>query len=209
MKVALLPSGPLRVNTYLAEDEATKKAFMVDPGGFDTNMVTYIAQEKLDLEYIILTHGHEDHIAGVNEYKEMFPNVKVVAHEDEFSMIENAVPEMSFTGGPICFTPDIAIKDGDTLKVGESELKFFHTPGHTIGGMCIYVENGEEKDLFSGDTLFQQSIGRTDFPGGSFAQITESIKRLYTLPDDTRVLPGHMGITSIAYEKENNPFVRP
>ena len=84
MKVALLPSGPLRVNTYLAEDEATKKGFIVDPGGFDTNMVTYIAQNKIDLEYIILTHGHEDHIAGVNEYKEMFPNIKVVAHEDEF-----------------------------------------------------------------------------------------------------------------------------
>lgn len=207
MKVALLPSGPLRVNTYIAEDEATKKGFIVDPGGYDVQMIKYIAENKIDIEYIILTHGHEDHIAGVNEYKEMIPGVKVVAHADEFSMIENAVPEMSNTGGPICFTPDIAIHDGDTLKVGDVELKFFHTPGHTVGGMCIYVE--ADKDLYSGDTLFQQSIGRTDFPGGSFKQITDSIKRLYTLPDDTRVLPGHMGITSIAYEKENNPFVRP
>lgn len=207
MKVALLPSGPLRVNTYIAEDEATKKAFMVDPGGYDTQMIKYIAENKLDVEYIILTHGHEDHIAGVNEYKEMIPNVKVVAHEDEFSMIENAVPEMSMTGGPICFTPDIAVKDGDTLTVGSIELKFLHTPGHTIGGMCIYVE--ADHDLYSGDTLFQQSIGRTDFPGGSFKQISESIKRLYQLPDDTRVMPGHMGLTTIAHEKENNPFVRP
>lgn len=205
MKIALLPSGPLRVNTYLAEDEATKKGFLVDPGGYDTQMIKYIAENKIDLEYIILTHGHEDHIGGVNEYKDMFPNVKVVAHEAEFPMIENAVPEMTRTGWPICFTPDIAIKDGDTLMCGNAELKFFHTPGHTVGGMCIYVE----EDLFSGDTLFQQSIGRTDFPGGSFKQIEESIRRLYQLPDDTRVLPGHMGITSIAYEKENNPFVRP
>lgn len=207
MKIALLPSGPLRVNTYIAEDEATKKGFIVDPGGYDTQMIKYIAENNIDIEYIILTHGHEDHIAGVNEYKEMIPGVKVVAHADEFSMIENAVPEMSQTGGPICFTPDIAIQDGDTLTVGNAELKFFHTPGHTIGGMCIYV--AADNDLYSGDTLFQQSIGRTDFPGGSFKQISESIKRLYELPDDTRVLPGHMGITTIAHEKENNPFVRP
>ncbi|MBP3384516.1 MAG: MBL fold metallo-hydrolase [Firmicutes bacterium] len=207
MKVALLPSGPLRVNTYIAVDEATNKAFMVDPGGYDTEMIKYIGENHMELEYIILTHGHEDHIAGVNEYKEMFPEVKVVAHEAEFPMIENAVPEMVRTGFPICFTPDIAIKDGDTLMCGDIELKFFHTPGHTLGGMCIYVE--ADRDLYSGDTLFQQSIGRTDFPGGSFKQITESIKRLYQLPDDTRVMPGHMGLTTIAHEKENNPFVRP
>ncbi len=207
MKVALLPSGPLRVNTYIAVDEATNKAFMVDPGGYDTEMIKYIAENKMELEYIILTHGHEDHMAGVNEYKDMFPNVKVVAHIDEFPMLENARPEMVRTGFPICFTPDIAIHDGDTLMVGDVELKFFHTPGHTLGGMCIYVE--ADRDLYSGDTLFQQSIGRTDFPGGSFKQITESIKRLYQLPDDTRVLPGHMGLTTIEHEKENNPFVRP
>lgn len=207
MKVALLPSGPLNVNTYIAEDEATKKGFLVDPGGYDVQMVKYIAENNIDVQYIILTHGHEDHIAGVNEYRELMPNVKTVAHVDEFPMIENAVPEMSHTGGDICFTPDIGVHDGDTLTVGNVELKFIHTPGHTVGGMCIFAE--DDNTLYSGDTLFQQSIGRTDFKGGSFKQISESIKRLYQLPDDTRVLPGHMGITSIAHEKENNPFVRP
>jgi glyoxylase-like metal-dependent hydrolase (beta-lactamase superfamily II) len=102
--------------------------------------------------------------------------------------------------------PDILINDNDTLQVGNLELQFIHTPGHTVGGMCIYVKS--ENVLFSGDTLFQQSVGRTDFPGGSFEQIVNSIRnRLFVLPEETKVFPGHMGPTNIGFEKRSNPFV--
>ena len=109
-------------------------------------------------------------------------------------------------GGAVTLTPDITVNDGDTLQVGNMELKFLHTPGHSPGGMCIVTGNV----VFSGDTLFCASIGRTDFPGCSFNDLAEAIRtKLYVLPDDTQVLPGHMGPTTIGYEKENNPFVRP
>jgi glyoxylase-like metal-dependent hydrolase (beta-lactamase superfamily II) len=102
--------------------------------------------------------------------------------------------------------PYILINDNDTLQVGNLELQFIHTPGHTVGGMCIYVKS--ENVLFSGDTLFQQSVGRTDFPGGSFEQIVNSIRnRLFVLPEETKVFPGHMGPTNIGFEKRSNPFV--
>ena len=127
--------------------------------------------------------------------------------QDEEAMLEN--PNLNQSPGfgvPYSTKADILVSDGDELKVGDVTLKFIHTPGHTEGGMCIYVK--EAKALFSGDTLFRQSIGRTDFPGGSYKEIMDSIrKKLFLLPDDTNVFPGHMGMTSIGFEKENNPFV--
>ena len=107
-------------------------------------------------------------------------------------------------GRALSLIADLYVKEGDTLEVGEMRLRFLMTPGHTPGGMCISVDDC----LFSGDTLFQTSIGRTDFPGGSFSEILDSIKnKLFLLPDETKVFPGHMGPTSIGYEKRNNPFV--
>ena len=127
--------------------------------------------------------------------------------QDEEAMLEN--PNLNQSPGfgvPYSTKADILVSDGDELKVGDVTLKFIHTPGHTEGGMCIYVK--EAKALFSGDTLFRQSIGRTDFPGGSYKEIMDSIrKKLFLLPDDTNVFPGHMGTTSIGFEKGNNPFV--
>ena len=170
MRITNLPSGALQANTYLAVDEKTNEGFIVDPGGYNKVLTKEVRDNDVNIKYIILTHGHSDHICGVNEHKAEFPD------------------------------------DGDELKVGDVTLKFIHTPGHTEGGMCIYVK--EAKALFSGDTLFRQSIGRTDFPGGSYKEIMDSIrKKLFLLPDDTNVFPGHMGTTSIGFEKENNPFV--
>lgn len=207
MKITNLPSGPLAVNTYLVEDETTKKGFIVDPGGYNPQLTQKIASEGIDIEYIILTHGHSDHIGGVNQHKEEFPNVQVVANAAEVPMLEDPGLNMSsMMGGPVTVTPDLTVKDGDTLKVGNLELKFLHTPGHSPGGMCIVTGNA----VFSGDTLFCASIGRTDFPGCSFSDLSDSIRtKLYVLSDDMQVFPGHMGTTTIGYEKENNPFVRP
>ena len=199
-------SGPLAVNCYVVADEQTKKAFIVDPGGHNFNMVNYIKENGLDVEYIILTHGHGDHIGGVNAYLEEYPKAKLIAGIDEKDLLENEKINFSkeTCGIPISLAADKYVTDGEMMKVGKMDLQFIHTPGHTPGGISILVGDV----LFSGDTLFAQSIGRTDFPGSSFEDIKSSIQnKLYTLPGDTRVYPGHMGPTTIGFEKENNPFV--
>lgn len=207
MRITNLPSGALQANTYLAVDENTNEGFIVDPGGYNKVLTKEVRDNDVNIKYIILTHGHSDHICGVNEHKAEFPDAKIVAYKDEEAMLEN--PNLNQSPGfgvPYSTKADILVSDGDELKVGDVTLKFIHTPGHTEGGMCIYVK--EAKALFSGDTLFRQSIGRTDFPGGSYKEIMDSIrKKLFLLPDDTNVFPGHMGTTSIGFEKENNPFV--
>ena len=207
MRITNLPSGALQANTYLAVDEKTNEGFIVDPGGYNKVLTKEVRDNDVNIKYIILTHGHSDHICGVNEHKAEFPDAKIVAYKDEEAMLEN--PNLNKSPGfgvPYSTKADILVSDGDELKVGDVTLKFIHTPGHTEGGMCIYVK--EAKALFSGDTLFRQSIGRTDFPGGSYKEIMDSIrKKLFLLPDDTNVFPGHMGMTSIGFEKENNPFV--
>lgn len=205
MKIQTLPSGPLMVNTYLAVDEDTKKGFIVDPGGFDQRMMEAIKSENIHVKYIILTHGHGDHIGGVNKYKEILDNVKVVASADEVQLLGDSRQNMSMDlGMNSSVQPDIVVYDGDTLKVGNLELKFLMTPGHSLGGMCILSGN----ILFSGDTLFRASVGRTDFPGCSFDDLVKSIhEKLFVLPDDTNVFPGHMEPTTIGFEKRNNPFV--
>ena len=207
MRITNLPSGALQANTYLAVDEKTNEGFIVDPGGYNKVLTKEVRDNDVNIKYIILTHGHSYHICGVNEHKAEFPDAKIVAYKDEEAMLEN--PNLNQSPGfgvPYSTKADILVSDGDELKVGDVTLKFIHTPGHTEGGMCIYVK--EAKALFSGDTLFRQSIGRTDFPGGSYKEIMDSIrKKLFLLPDDTNVFPGHMGTTSIGFEKENNPFV--
>jgi len=207
MQIINMPSGELGVNTYLAFDETTKKGFIVDPGGYNPDMTAAARENGVDVQYIILTHGHSDHICGVNEHKADFPGAKVVAHTAELPMLRDAKMNMSSYFGMNYFVePDILVNDNDRMQVGNMELQFFHTPGHTVGGMCIYIAS--ENVCFSGDTLFLQSIGRTDFPGGSFEQIVNSIhSKLFVLPDETKVFPGHMGPTNIGFEKRSNPFV--
>lgn len=206
MIVKSFMSGPLGVNSYLAVDETTKKAFVVDLGGRNNDMVNLIKENGYDVEYLILTHGHGDHIGGVEDFLREFPSAKLVASTKEKTLLQNARANMSnmVCGRPVSLTADHYVEDEETMKVGSLELRFLHTPGHTPGGMCILVNDV----LFSGDTLFEQSIGRTDFPGASFEDIRNSIhNKLFTLPNDTQVLPGHMGTTTIGFEKENNPFV--
>ena len=206
MKIFSYITGPIHVNTYLVYDENTMKGFIVDPGDYSPKLSKMAMDLGIDIEYIILTHGHGDHIGGVERFKRDFSSAKLVAHEKEKEMLSDAVMNCSaeFFPNGVTLTPDIWVKDGDKLQVGDMELKIIHTPGHTPGGMSIYVGN----TLFSGDTLFRRSVGRTDFPGGDQRALINSIKdRLFRLPDDTRVLPGHMGETTIGEEKKGNPFV--
>lgn len=207
MNITCMPSGALGVNTYLAVDEGTKEGFIVDPGGHNPKLTEKVKSEGVDIKYIILTHGHSDHICGVNDHMKDFPDAKVVAYEAERPMLEDArLNQSTMFGTPQTVSADIWVKDGDELKLGDHTLKFMHTPGHTPGGMCVYI--ADEHVLFSGDTLFCQSIGRTDFPGGSFRDLADAVhNKLFVLPDNTTVLPGHMGATTIGFEKGNNPFV--
>ena len=206
MKIFSYITGPIQVNTYLVYDEATNKGFIVDPGDYSQKLSKQAMDLGLEIEYIILTHGHADHIGGVEKFKRDFASAKLVAHEKERDMLGN--PALNSSGEmfpqPISLVADIWVKDGDKLQVGNMELKIIHTPGHTMGGMSIYVDGV----VFSGDTLFRYSIGRTDFYGGDFSDIMNSIKkRLFALPDDTIVLPGHMQQSTIGDEKKGNPFV--
>ena len=188
-------------NMYLVWDEDSKKAFIVDPGAESVQMENAISENKLQPEYIILTHAHGDHTGGIDPLKEKYPGIKLVANRAERKMLA----ERSSISGGAGHTADIEVTDGDTLDVGPMHLCFIDCPGHTPGGMSILLG----KVLFSGDTLFMSSVGRTDLPGGDWDALMHTIReKLFVLPDDTVVLPGHMQETTIGFEKRCNPFVR-
>lgn len=206
MKIVNIPTGMLQANTYLVCDETSRLGFIVDLGGYSKELKNIIEKNDIQIQYIVLTHGHGDHIGGVQEHLKDFPDAKVVCSRAEEKMLLDPELNEAHHFGPekVSFKPDILVDDGDTLAVGNMTMKFIMTPGHTEGGMCILIDDV----LFSGDTLFCRSIGRTDLAGGDFRTIMESIKKkLFLLPDETQVLPGHMGPTTIGFEKEHNPFV--
>lgn len=194
---------PIDNNNYLIIDEDTKEAALIDCSCFDDEILTEIEDQKANLKYVLLTHGHFDHITGLNDTDE---DVKVLMHSADMEWIKELNTYLPMIGMPAMKTPRIDghFSDGDIIKLGNLEIKVIHTPGHTQGGVCFYVEN----NLFSGDTIFRESIGRCDLPGGDYNQIIDSIEeRIFTLPEETVIYPGHGRTTTVGWEKVHNSFM--
>lgn len=192
-------------NMYVLFDEDSKKCAVIDPGGAVDKIFKFINENNLDFEYIFLTHGHGDHIGAVNKIKEIKNDVKVVSHKDEKEMLNDNRKNLSFSMhcGVQEFDADIYVSDKDKLKLGNLTVTFIHTPGHTLGGMCIRVKD----DLFTGDTLFFETVGRTDLYGGDFNTLKKSLKKISKFEDNVKIYPGHGPSSTIAHEKQNNPYM--
>ncbi len=206
MKIEQYCVGQVGTNCYFAVNEKTKEMLVIDPGDSAQMLAGKIQQKSLKPAAILLTHGHFDHAMAAKELADIF-DVKIYAHEAEKNTLKQpGLNVSSMIGRRDSYHADIFVKDGETLNLAGMEIQVLHTPGHTEGGCCYYLEH--EQVLFSGDTLFCQSVGRTDFPGGSMAEIIRSIKeKLLALPDQVKVYPGHMDVTTIGMERAQNPFL--
>ena len=207
MKVGKFVLGPVATNCYIGINEETKECFIVDPATCPPEFVSYIKNAGLTVKAVLLTHGHFDHIMGLDALLKEF-SVPVYAHEAEREVLESEQlnSSASMLGQPYSFSGADYVTNRQELRIAGFEIRVIYTPGHTIGGCCYYIE--KEKALFSGDTLFHGSVGRTDLPTGSMGQLVSSVRdRLFVLPDDTKVYPGHMEETTIGYEKKYNPFI--
>ena len=206
MIIKTAPLGNLSANFYLIADEKSKEMIAVDPGDMPELAIDLTKKVDAKLKYIVLTHAHADHIGALDALKKEF-GALVVIHKEDSKALNDSFLNLSDILNTVSpdTKADILVSDGDTLSLGDKTVKFIHTPGHTRGSMCMLADNC----LFSGDTIFFASIGRTDFPGGSFEDISASIKgKIYTLPPDTTIYPGHGNPTTVEYELYNNPFVR-
>lgn len=199
--------GMVCTNVYLAVNTKTKEAFLVDPADKAEVIDRWITQEGAKLTAILLTHGHYDHIGAVMELKKKY-QVPVYVMEAEDVVLRD--PALNLSGSwstPITVKSDKLLKDREEFEAAGFAVKVFHTPGHTRGGACYYLAS--EKTLFSGDTIFCETIGRTDLPTGSYGELVRSVKDILALlPDDTDIYPGHEEETTVAHEKKYNPYVR-
>lgn len=198
--------GPVQTNCFFLINEDTKELLIIDPADRAQGIIDWIQSEGLKPVAILLTHGHFDHIMAVEGLRKEY-QIPMYASKDEVEVLANPKLNVStMMGAYVSMKADELFADGDVLELAGMKLKVISTPGHTIGSVCFYIE--EEKMLISGDTLFEASVGRTDFPTGSSRQLIHSIKtRLFILPEDVNVFPGHGEVTSIAYEKTHNPFI--
>jgi glyoxylase-like metal-dependent hydrolase (beta-lactamase superfamily II) len=200
-----LEVGIYGANCYIAGSEETHEAAIIDPGAEFNKIDKKINALGLTPKIVILTHCHGDHIGAVEEFIDKY-GTKVYIHTEDAEALNNGSMNFSKSmfGKGISIKADVELEDGDMITLGELKFEIIHTPGHTRGGICIKVGN----IMMTGDTLFSNSIGRTDFPGGSFEEIIKSIKdKIFKYEDDTVIYPGHMSPSTIKKEKQYNPFV--
>ena len=198
MLVETFSVGMLSTNCYVVSSQETKEAIIIDPGidlSFESKQILdYIVAKKLNVRFIVNTHGHDDHIQGDAFFQQKF-NVPICIHILDEHFIEDLEKDS--------YPPNLLFKEGGQIKIGNEILKVLHTPGHTPGSICLVGE----KLVFTGDTLFAGGIGRTDFPGGSMSEMRDSLKKLTELPLNLLVYPGHGETSIIVEEKKSNPFL--
>lgn len=207
MKVERMVLGQIQTNCYFAINEVTKETIVIDPADRPDLVLRKAVDEGLTLKAIFLTHGHADHMLGVPELKAKL-GIPVYACEAEKALLADPAQNLSpaLFRKSVSFAADVWVKDGQELEVAGMKFRVYGTPGHTPGGCCYY--SAEAGVLFSGDTLFAGSVGRTDFPGGSMSALVRSIKeKLTPLPDETKVYPGHMEESTIGAERRYNPYL--
>ncbi len=202
--------GPVATNCYFAVNVEKKEAIVVDPGDSGDMLAKELAKEGARPVAILLTHGHFDHAAGIEDFKKAYPGQEIPVYTCEEEKETLGDPSVNLSAGmngrPERYSADVFLKDGEEVTLAGYLVRLIFTPGHTPGGCCFYLP--EVETLFSGDTLFCGSVGRTDFPGGSMATLVRSIReKLFSLPDVTRVYPGHDSVTTIGEEKCYNPFL--
>lgn len=202
--------GMVSTNCYIvysSKEEGLRPGVVIDPGDNAPFILNKCRELEVKPEAILLTHGHFDHMLAAEDVRRTF-HIPVLAGEEEMALLDE--PDMNLTtsfGEPMCLTADRWLRDGETLELIGRRWKVLHTPGHTGGCLCFYVE--EEGVLFSGDTLFRESVGRTDLPTGNSTKILDSVvRKLFVLPDNTKVYPGHDSSTTIGYEKQHNAVCR-
>lgn len=203
MKVISEKFGSMDNNCSLIIDEKTNQSALVDCNEFSQKMIDMIGDT--DLKYILLTHGHFDHIIGVKSVKEKYGAQVVISKEDEPMLNSSKLSLAVFCNAPQNnVDADIIVKDGDEITLGETKIKVMATPGHTSGSVCYIAENC----IFSGDTLFYCSCGRTDFPSGYSEQMMSSLQKLKALDGDYKVYTGHNNLTTLDFERKNNPYMK-
>ena len=205
MKVKSFTSPDMGENCYIITGE-NKEAVVIDPGNSSIKVIDYIRAEELDIKAILLTHAHFDHMCAADEIQAA-TEAKIMIYKDEAEVAQNPDYNLSSVfGTPEAYRYDAELNAGDKVEFGETYCRIISTPGHTKGGCCFYFE--QEGALFTGDTLFMGSVGRSDFPTGDEAILRKSIiEKLYILPDETRVFCGHGPSTTIGYEKQYNDYV--
>lgn len=201
MILKIFREPPIDNNNYLLIDEESKEAALIDCSAVDPEIKSAIKEARATLKYILLTHGHFDHVAGIRPTE-----AKIVMHKNDLRILNQTNMYLPAFGIPEITIPkvDIYIEDGVILKLGNTEIKVIHTPGHTQGGVCYLVNDM----LFSGDTIFREAVGRCDLEGGDFNQLVESIKsKIFTLDENIKIYPGHGPSSTVAWEKEHNRFM--
>ncbi len=207
MKIQHSVLGMCATNTYYVYDDETKRGLIVDPADSPDTIIAKADSLSMIPEAILITHGHFDHVLAMNNVREHY-GIKVYAGLTEKQVLHDMAMNLtsSFGMGQI-FDADIYLKDGEEFETAGYHIRAIEVPGHTIGGMCYYFD--KQGVLFSGDTLFCESVGRSDFPGGSASALCRGIKdKLFILPEHTKVYPGHMDETTIGNEIKYNPFCR-
>ena len=207
IEIKMMVLGPVQTNCFFLINEDTKELLIIDPADRAQGIIDWIQSEGLKPVAILLTHGHFDHIMAAEELKKEW-GVKICACEKELEVLRDSKKNlmMDYYRKDYTLEPDLTVCDGETFEAAGVTWKVIETPGHTIGSCCYYIES--EDLLFAGDTLFRTSYGRVDLPTGDAMSMLASVKKLLTLPETVKVYPGHMGVTSIEYEKKHNPLAR-